>query len=427
MEQELIFLTETKKSLLEDLYKYPYKYAIGFGFDKLQPYPHNDWLREMIFGTREYTLQAHRGSYKTTCLIAGFAIMMIIFPDKYMRLFRKTGEDVKEVFEGVRKCLETDTAKYICKTLWGIDLKIVSSTVDSISTNLYRSASGAPQLAGSGLGGSITGKHATDVFTDDIVNVSDRQSRASREETKLRFQELINIRNRDGRIFNSGTPWHKDDAFSLMPEPVTYDCYETGLMTEADIVALKKSMTASLFAANYELKHINDEGALFKDPKWVYDDSMLIGGRIHIDAAYGGKDTTALTVFNERDGKYYFFGKCWEDSVMNHYGEIKAIHSRFKCGSVFCETNGDRGFLAKDLRELGLIVNTYSEGENKFIKICTHLTKIWDNLSFHNQSDHEYMRQILEFQETIEPDDSPDSAACAARILAKGKPQFVVL
>ena len=380
----------------------------------------------MIFGTSDYTLQGHRGSYKTSCLIASFVLMILIFPEKYIRLFRKTGEDIKEVFDGVRKCLETDTAKYIAKQLWDVDLQIVSSTVDSISTNLYKSVSGAPQLSGSGLGGSITGKHATDIFTDDIVNVSDRQSRASREDTKLKYQELVNIKNRDGRIFNSGTPWHKEDAFSIMPEAHCFDCYSTGLMTMEDIALLKKSMTASLFAANYELKHINDEGALFKDPKWVYDDEMLIGGRMHIDAAYGGKDWTAVTVFNEKDGNYYYYGRCWNNSVMSHYGEIKAIHERFKCGTVFCETNGDKGFLAKDLRGIGLLTNTYSEGENKFIKICTHLTKIWDKLYFHSQTDQEYMRQILEFQEGIEPDDCPDSAACAARILTRPTPRLHV-
>lgn len=417
---------DKKTRLLIDLRDNPYKYAIGFGFDKLKKHPHNEWLKEMIWGTSEYTLQAHRGSYKTTCLIAAFTIMMILFPKKYIRLFRKTSEDIKEVFDGVRKCLDTNTAKYICKTLWGIDLAIVASTVDSISTNLYSSVSGTPQLAGSGLGGSITGKHATDVFTDDIVNVSDRQSRASREETKLRYQELVNIRNRDGRIFNSGTPWHKEDAFCLMAPPKTYDCYQTGLMSPEDIATLKKSMTASLFAANYELKHINDEGALFKDPQWVDTDEMLMEGRMHIDAAYGGKDTTAITVFAEKDGHYYFYGRCWADSVMNHYGEIKAIHQRFKCGTVFCESNADKGFLAKDLRGLGLLVNTYSETENKFIKICTHLTKIWGNLSFHSQSDSEYMRQILEFQEGLEPDDCPDSAACAARILTRPSPRLHV-
>ena len=83
-----------------------------------------------------------------------------------------------------------------------------------------------------GINGSITGKHFDRIFTDDIVNVQDRTSKAERDRTKIVYQELQNIRNRGGRIFNTGTPWHKEDCFSLMPNIERYDCYSTGLISK---------------------------------------------------------------------------------------------------------------------------------------------------------------------------------------------------
>ena len=37
------------------------------GFTKLDDM-HNKWIVEMVRGTEDDTLQAHRGSYKTTCV-----------------------------------------------------------------------------------------------------------------------------------------------------------------------------------------------------------------------------------------------------------------------------------------------------------------------------------------------------------------------
>lgn len=45
-----------------------------------------------------------------------------------------------------------------------------------------------------GVNGSLTGKHYDVIFTDDIVNLKDRTSRAEREHTKSVYMELQNIR-----------------------------------------------------------------------------------------------------------------------------------------------------------------------------------------------------------------------------------------
>ena len=55
---------------------------------------HNKWLRSFLYETEDQTLQAHRGSYKTTTLSLFFAIHAIIKPNETLMYFRKTGGDV---------------------------------------------------------------------------------------------------------------------------------------------------------------------------------------------------------------------------------------------------------------------------------------------------------------------------------------------
>ena len=179
------------------------------------------------------------------------------------------------------------------RELYGIDL-VVDSTSNKINTNLPNDPRGTSQLVGRGVGGAITGQHYDLIFTDDIVNVSDRVSRAERDRTKLFYQELQNIKNQGGCIKNTGTPWHKDDAFELMPKPKRYDCYSTGIMSKEEIKDKKRRMTASLFAANYELKHIADDDVMFTEPVTNADISYIYNGISHVDAAYYGEDYTAL-------------------------------------------------------------------------------------------------------------------------------------
>jgi predicted phage terminase large subunit-like protein len=269
-----------------------------------------------------------------------------------------------------------------------------------------------------GMGGSITGKHFDRIFTDDIVNVKDRTSKAERERTKLIYQELRNIINRGGRIFNTGTPWHKDDCFKLMPNPKKYDYKRTGLISDQEIAELKESMLPSLFAANYMLKHIAAEDVIFTNPVTGGDVAMIEQSNYcHIDAAYGGSDYTAFTICRKKDGKYYVFGKLWRKHVDDCEDEIINWRKRFNAGRIYCETNADKGYLAKDLRRKGERVTEYAENENKFIKIVSYLKAEWKNVIFVEGTDEEYIEQIADYNENADHDDAPDSLASIIRVL----------
>lgn len=407
-----------RQKAVEFLLDEPYKLGHMLGFTKLTEL-HNDWIRAMILGKEDETLQAHRGSYKTTCVSVALSLDIVLLPNVRTMFMRKTDNDIKEVVSQVKKILQSPHTRYFVQSIYGVDLKLTTSTAGEISTNLTTDIRGTAQLVGLGMGGSLTGKHFDRIFTDDIVNVQDRISKAERDRTKLIYQELQNIKNRGGRIFNTGTPWHKDDAFSLMPNAKKYDCYSTGLMTAEQIAEVKQQMTASLFAANYELRHIASEDVIFDNPNINAEPHYIEQGECHIDAAYGGEDWTAFTICRKHDGKYYVLGKCWRKHIDDVQDEIIKLRQLYNAGKIHCETNGDKGYLAKALKAKGERVSAYHENMNKFLKITSYLKSEWKNVYFVAGTDKDYIDQICDYNENAEHDDCPDSLASMIRKLWK--------
>lgn len=408
-------MNASRKAVLDLLWNEPYKIGHWVGFKDLTTL-HNEWLRSFLYTDEDQTLLAHRGSYKTTVLSLFFALHIVIDPNRNVLFFRKTDDDVTEVIIQTQKILKSGCMQQIVRSLYGIDLKILKENNSEIHTNLCTSSRGVSQLVGLGIGTSVTGKHADIVVTDDIVNIKDRVSKAEREKTKTLYMELQNVRNRGGRFINTGTPWHKEDAISIMPNVRRYDCYSTGLITRDKIEELRRSMSDSLFAANYELKHIADADAMFKNPQFIKDEALIYGGLAHIDAAYDGEDGTAYTAMKRlKDGRIIGFGKLWRRHVDDCLPEIQALHRQLQIGSVSCEKNADKGYLAKELVGMGFRAEVYSESMNKYIKISTFLRKNWGNIFWLEDTDPEYINEILDYSEFAEHDDSPDSASSLLR------------
>lgn len=404
----------TRSEAVSFLLTSPYKLGHLVGFKKLKEI-HNKWIIDMIRGKTDKTLQAHRGSYKTTCVSISLSLIVVLLPNCKTLFMRKTDNDIKEVISQVKKILESPQMRYFVKCIYGADLKLTTSTANEINTNLCQDIRGTSQLVGLGMGGSLTGKHFDRIFTDDIVNVQDRISKAERDRTKLIYQELRNIINRGGRIYNTGTPWHKDDAFSLMPNAEKYDCYSTGLISTEEIEEIRDKMTSSLFAANYELRHVAAEDVIFESPRTDEDPVRVEQGECQIDAAYGGEDYTAFTICRKTDGKYYVFGKCWKKHIDDVTEEIIKLRKAFNAGRIHCENNGDKGYLGKALRQKGERVNIYHEDMNKYLKITSYLKAEWKNVYFVAGTDPEYINQICDYNENAEHDDCPDSLSSLIR------------
>ena len=397
-------MTEEAAVMMRKIRAHPEELGHQIGFSDLTPL-HGEWIREMVWGTEDYTLQAHRGSYKSSCLAVAIALILIILPTRNIIFLRKTDSDVSEMLGMVSKILNSRVMMNIVKIVYHQDLKVEGESMNHLSTNLWTSPMGAPQLLGLGIRASITGKHSWYVITDDICNKDDRESRAERERTKL------------------GTPWHKEDVFSKMPNIHRYDCYQTGLISKEQLETLRQSMAPSLFAANYELKHIASTEVIFETaPRFTEDPEMLRDGVAHVDAAYGGSDYTAFTC-GRRDWQndvLYLYGKIWHKPVDKVIDPIIEESKRLKCWPIRCEDNGDKGFLKKEFFRRGAYAACYTEHMNKFMKICTYLKRWWPKIVFLEGTDPEYIDQILDYTEHAEHDDAPDSAACVCRILSHG-------
>ena len=411
-------MTTLQKNTIDLLENDPVVVGRAIGFKDLTDL-HNEWLKEWLYGYGDTTTQAHRGSYKTSDLAVFLALATLVYRGKNIIFLRKTDSDVSEVIRTVARIIRSGAYQKLAKTLYGITPIVLKETASEIHTNLYNGISGASQILGIGLGGSLTGKHADIVVTDDIVNIKDRVSRAERERTKLMYMELQNIKNRDGRIINTGTPWHKDDAFSLMPNVKKYSCHDTGLMSEEQIKHLRSSMSASLWACNYELKHIADENAMFKDAQFTDDTEAIYNGICHIDASYGGEDSTAFTVIHEQGGYLYVYGRKYTKHVDDCLNDILALKTKYRAGTTWTERNADKGYLDKTLKARGDISSTYHEKMNKHIKISTYLKENWGKVLFLDATDPEYIAEILDYNEHAQHDDCPDSLASAIRQLGK--------
>lgn len=407
----------TRAQAVEFLLENPVSFAHMLGFTKLRPW-HNEWIRKMILSQKDETLQGSRGTYKTTCVSFALSLIIILLPNTRTMFMRKTDTDVKEVIKQVQKILMDPHTQYFVKCIYGVQLQLTVQSATEVSTNLAIDIKGTSQLVGMGCGSSLTGKHFDIIFTDDIVNIKDRISRAERDNTKIIYQELQNVKNRTGRIFNTGTPWHKDDCFCIMPPAEKWDCYREEVkevISDDELEHIRESMLPSLFAANYELRHIASEDVIFTRPKTGADPSHCIDGTMHIDAAYDGEDWTAVTVIGIKSGKPYLYGWTKRAHVEDCYDEIEAIYNRFRCRKLYMESNADKGFSARDLKHRGLRSASYHESMNKFMKITTYLKKAWKDLEFVEGTSEEYIAQICDYNENAPHDDCPDSAASALR------------
>lgn len=405
---------------LELLIHHPERVGQACGFARLNAALHGLWMRQMLSAPGDITILAHRGSYKTTCLSLVIAILLCTEPEKNILFLRKTDDDVAEMLRQVRGLLEGDVFQQLTCEIYGQPVRVLRANNTELLTDVWQSPRGAVQLLGQGIGGSLTGKHADLIFTDDIVNLQDRLSRAERERTRAIYQELQNIRNPGGRIISTGTPWHPMDATSLMPNVRRWDCYTSGLLDAARIEALRAAMVPSLFAANYELRHIPSEDVLFSEtPPFTADETVLRDGIAHLDASYGGGDFTALTCGDRRGDTYYLYGRLWHRRVDALEEEIISECARLAVAPLYCESNADKGFLARSLREKGMPVRTYAEKQAKFMKIATFLRRAWPRVVFVRGTDPDYVHQILSYSELAEHDDAPDSAASLVRVLER--------
>ena len=220
--------------------------------------------------------------------------------------------------------------------------------------------------------------------------------------------------------FNPKDPMHWLKQFLDSDADIFYQTYaidDNPFLDPSFVTALKKEYAGTVLYERYILGlWAASEGALFTTyPQYTNDETMLYNGIAHIDAAYGGSDSSALTCARRDGDTLYLFGrlrKAHIDTLMDFYSSETR---RLRCSPILMERNADKGFVGKELRRKGDIARLYDETQNKFLKIATYLRKWWKNIVILEGTDKAYIEQIMAYSEQSEHDDAPDSAACVCR------------
>jgi hypothetical protein len=411
---------------IKELIKYPHKLGNFIGFTKLTDI-HTQWIKSYWMNKDDYILQAHRNAYKTTSvIITGYLWYSLLFPDDTVLLIREESTNAENTVITISNLLKTSEMKYLYNQLYGIeDFKLIKDNRNSLVLPTKTKVTIEGSLDCIGIGGSLTGRHYKKVVGDDIVTIKDRLSKAKREErlskakreeSKNVIRELENIKTADGTLSISGTPWHKDDAFSILPEADSYPLgsIEIPDLTPKKINDIRQRTTSSLFAANYLLKHISSEDRIFPDAKFrAWDKTQTC--RAWLDPAYSGKDTTALTLMYFEGKDMVVTGWAWRQDVTELYQKIADICTMYNCGTLFIESNGDHGLSAKDMGKIYPSVRAIHEKENKHNKIISYGKKNWPEIYFSHDCQDDYLNQIIDYEEGQHPDDAPDCLASLIR------------
>ena len=129
---------------------------------------------------------------------------------------------------------------------------------------------------------------------------------------------------------------------------------------------------------------------------------------------------SAVTCIAWHDGRPHVHGELFRETHVDRcVGRIMELHESLRLGTVWCERNADRGYLAERMRGLGLPVGTYQESANKFVKISTHARGRWADLvrlDSAREASAAYWDEVMDYGEGAEHDDAPDSLACAIRL-----------
>jgi len=416
---------DQERAFIELIVREPHRIGWMFGKTKLGPL-HSEWCKYIWHPTESRCLQAHRGSYKSTGIVEPGVLWWLLFhPDARIAVVRKTKTDAEQCISVFRNAFKVPEVRELFRIAQGAYPEFKVERSDSVSMSFKDSLTREGNIDGYGIDSAITGKHYDIIICDDIITNADRYSVAKRNAT-IRFLEELrtNIVDPGKPVHHIGTPWHKDDAWGYPkaeggewsgPKPIVYDCYSTGILTPEQIEHKRKTTTPSLFAANYLLKHQADENALFAHPTmspiWEYGIHSPV--HAHIDAAFGGDHTSALSIIQELpDGTIQVFGMVMKDHIAKHYGDIMLMFKRYRVDVFHMEENADKGFTGRDMariaREAGMRIEykPYHEYQNKGMKISTVLKWHFDNLRFIDPTESEYMGQITEWMEGQEPDDA---------------------
>lgn len=386
---------------------------------------HSDWMLYLLDAPRERSLKAHRGSFKTTALSEIGIIWYLMFhPDARVVIVRKGYRAAADIVRNIGNIMVMPEIAKLLELAWGQPWTFTTRRDGRLDLSVKKSKTKETSVMAMGIDSGITGAHFDFGITDDVIDLNDRISESEREKTKFVLQEYrANIMDRGKFMVHIGTPWHKNDAWTILPPALEYPIARTSLITPEQEADIRTKTTPVLFAINYDLRFENEGDMLFRDPRigtWQADKVTHV--RAHVDAAFEGDHYCALTIMgNLPGGKLNAVGWVFPGNIKDWFGEIAKKVVQYSCYSLCMEDNADKGFSVDILRRDPLIasshvwLDTYHELMNKHVKISTYGPEVWHDIEWAAETDPRYLEQIIDYREKMEPDDAPDSMGSLIR------------
>jgi len=396
---------------------------------------HDGWIREFVRAGKAETrvLMAHRGSYKTTSGLVALTLLYMLNPNIRVLIVRKSDTMARKLLSAMEKIFRSDIVRAWMYAAYGVKtLETDKWSSSALRLSINNRITPEPSLAAAGIGTVQTGDHYDYIWSDDIITTDDRYSHANREQTKAYVYETENIVEPDGIRMFTGTVWHPQDAWTvIMPmvskEPIIQPIGTVPIpeITPEWIERKKQSMPLSLWAANYELKHVKDVEKEFGDPI-PGEPPPGLTKYWFIDPAFGGADSTAIWE-GCTDGELFYltWARMFRRSIAEKYDELEQLFWQRDVAKVFYENVGAQKLVGVELERRRIPCEGVPSNTNKFARITAALKPVWQRLRFHPEVLRNNMApaepgedtppnpliELLEYNIDAQHDDSPDACA----------------
>jgi len=407
------------------------------GYDKLSP-QHGEWIKHFYQYAKFGVLQAHRGSYKTTCGIVGMVLLFLCNPAMRLLIVRKNLSLASDVLKTIQRHFETnDILRLYTFSRWNMtDAKTTVWSSERTTFAFKRTVTPEPSITAVGVGASITGAHFDYIWPDDIVTIEDRYSPAAREWAKAYFRELNNLIDPLGQTRLSGTPWHEQDVFSTIEEKYFEGRrFPVGTVTMPDdelieIRARKDRLPYAEWCCNYELRHVQDTDTLGAfDTVDTWDCQYCVA---FIDPSFSDKtdtDATAVSVVGvNKRGWILFTGMKLPKSISDEATRItildffqrftpveSVIESQLADTSIFFIDAFRASERRYTIKNLWTVKRQY---RNKHERIAATVIANKPEMRLLEGTQADYALEVARYYKGAPHDDCPDSLAGAIEHLA---------
>lgn len=309
------------KPVTFDLYRFA-KYVLGY--DKLQPDPHRRWCAQAERHDARSLYLKPRGTFKSTIYTISDTIWRLLEnPDLRILIANATIDQAKQFLSEIAGHYQrNDKLRDIHYDMYGCEaLDSHAATIEKITLNSRKSIRKEPSVGTIGALGNIVSSHYDIIKVDDLCNLEDRESAATREKKKRWFENLTPILVEGGELQVVGTRWDDQDCYNhiintidkRLPEGEKYyidiePCWmDDGvtprfptLLSKERLAVLKAQMGILVFACQEELNPLSSDFQIFKPENMhtIGHDAVDLSACRRfgaLDASQGGEDLSSIT------------------------------------------------------------------------------------------------------------------------------------